>query len=121
MLVNGRDFLEKSLGLTDIELTRLVKTDEALIEILDGEYKIAAEDSHSPETYYEPAYDNFEIIDDSGLMDAIESVSDQKIKSLLLKTYENDVEGGEFDYPEPDDGYADYMYDKRRDDAATGY
>ena len=120
MWVNGRDFLEKALELEDVELARTVKTDEPLMEIFNGEFKIVCEASYYPATRYSPEENNFEILDDSGLMELIENVSDENIKSALYSVYENDVEGGDFDFDNPDDGYADYVHDRRMDDRGTG-
>lgn len=116
MWVNGRDFLEKALELEGVELARTVKTDETLMEIFDGEFKIVCEASYYPATRYTPEENNFEILDDSGLMGLIENVADENIKSALYKVYENDVEGGDFEFNDPDDGYADYIHDKMMDD-----
>ena len=114
LTVNGHDFLERALDSLDVDVESLVNTDECLSEIANTEFKVTAEEYSAPATYWQPAEGDFEILDDEGLYDLIESVSDEQVKSALLNAYESEVEGGEYDWYGPEDFQED-PYDAWRD------
>ena len=116
IVVNGRDFLKKATGLGDAELAGLAERDNAVREILGSRFNVTAEASSFPGHGMEPAEDNFEIVEDDALMDIIEEVEDQRLKSMLLKAYEDQVEGADFDFADESDfADPDYVGDQMRD------
>lgn len=123
LTVNGNDFVEKTIQRFGNGINpSVVSNDEQIAEIMNNDFLIKAEVSHSPQTRWEPGDDSFEILDDEGLYDMIEFIQDENIKKMFEKGYD------EYVYSSPDflvgerdeDDFADEIRDKIRDDRATG-
>ena len=119
--VNGNDFVKKTIQKFGNGINPLVVSDDEQIAEIMNNFLIEAEESYSPQTYWEPGGGSFEILDDDGLYDMIESIQDENIKKLFEKGYDEYVYSNpDYDYGPDKDDFADELRDRIRDDKATG-
>ena len=120
--VNGNDFVKKTIQKFGNGINpSVVLNNEQIAEIMNDNFLIEAEESYSPQTYWEPGGGEFEIIDDEGLYDIIDSIQDKNIKKLFEKGYDEFVySNSDYDYGPDKDDFADELRDRIRDDKATG-
>ena len=118
--VNGNDFVKKTIQKFGNGINpSVVLNNEQIAEIMNDNFLIEAEESYSPQTYWEPGYSDFEILDDEGLYDIIDSIQDENIKKLFEKGYDEFVYSNpDYDYGPDKDDLADELIDKLRDDKA---
>ena len=115
--VNGKDFVQKTLEKFGIGTDpSYALNDEIVAEIMGNKFHVKAIASHSPQTYMEPGGDDFEITEDDGLYDMIDSIQDEALKNVFLKGYDEFVESNpDYEYPldpnDPEDR-ADYYHDR---------